>query len=80
MINMPARLEKVGDLLKPMLKMPQKLPARVFTTGDAKATEVKATATTTPAGGGAAAPAKQKTTKQVTPKKVTARKVTAKRT
>jgi len=32
--NMPDRLAKVGDLLAPALKMPQKLPTTVFTTGE----------------------------------------------
>ena len=35
--NLPARLASVGDLLKPMRTMPQRLPAKVFTTGAAKA-------------------------------------------
>ncbi|HLZ47446.1 MAG TPA: DNA polymerase domain-containing protein, partial [Candidatus Limnocylindria bacterium] len=34
--NMNARLETVGDLLAPALEMPQKLPAKVFTSGAAK--------------------------------------------
>ena len=32
--NLPERLTKVGDLLAPALKMPQKLPKQVFTTGE----------------------------------------------
>jgi bifunctional non-homologous end joining protein LigD len=60
--NLPARLEKVGDLLKPMLKLQQKLPAKVFTTGTKKTvatkqTTKKTTARKTQAGGRGAAPA-----------------------
>ena len=36
-VNLPARLEKVGDLLRPMLKLQQKIPAKMFTTGEPKA-------------------------------------------
>jgi bifunctional non-homologous end joining protein LigD len=36
--NMPERLERVGDLLTPALKMPQKLPAKVFAGDEAKRT------------------------------------------
>src|SRR6202022_4158595 len=34
--NMPERLERVGDLLMPALKMPQKLPAKAFAVGEPK--------------------------------------------
>jgi bifunctional non-homologous end joining protein LigD len=46
--NMPDRLAKVGDLLAPALKLAQKIPAKVFTTGALRAS-------------GAPAPAKKKT-------------------
>jgi bifunctional non-homologous end joining protein LigD len=47
--NMLDRLAKVGDLLAPALKMPQKLPTTVFTTGEprTKATTRKPTAKST---------------------------------
>ena len=41
--NLPARLEKVGDLLAPMRKLAQKLPAKVFTTGAPPAPTTAAT-------------------------------------
>jgi DNA primase len=34
--NLPERLAKVGDLLAPALKLPQKLPAKVFAAGEPK--------------------------------------------
>ncbi|HEX9496003.1 MAG TPA: DNA ligase D [Candidatus Limnocylindria bacterium] len=41
--NLPGRLETVGDLLAPALKLPQKLPAKVFLTGEKKLTAKKVT-------------------------------------
>jgi len=32
--NLPERLAKVGDLLAPALKMPQKLPTKIFVAGE----------------------------------------------
>jgi DNA primase len=34
--NMPDRLAKVGDLLAPALNLAQKIPAKIFTTGEPK--------------------------------------------
>ena len=55
--NLPARLETVGDLLSPALKLAQKLPTRAFTTGEKKKAQATAKG---PAGGRAAGPAKRK--------------------
>ena len=51
--NMPGRLARIGDLLAPALKLPQKLPKQVFAVG------TPSSAVTSPGGGGKA-PAKTK--------------------
>jgi bifunctional non-homologous end joining protein LigD len=60
--NLPARLETVGDLLAPALKLPQKLPTKLFATGEAK-TPTSPNGTT-----------KKVSPKKVAAKKVTAKK------
>ena len=69
MMNLPARLEKIGDLLKPMLTLSQKLPAKVFTTGGSKTeTAAKVTGTKT------VKKVATEATKRTTTKKTTKRK------
>ena len=61
--NLPARLETVGDLLSPALKLAQKLPSKVFATGAKKTTVKKTTVKKTTArtrGGRGGAPAKNR--------------------
>ena len=58
--NLPDRLAKVGDLLAPALKLAQKLPKTVFTTGTPK----KKTAPAATRGGRGKAPAKTKSKKR----------------
>ena len=58
--NLPARLEKVGDLLAPMLRLAQRLPSKSVAIGEAAAKDPAATNST--GGGRGAAPAKRNST------------------
>jgi hypothetical protein len=72
--NMPDRLAKVGDLLAPALKLPQKLPTRVFAAGASTTEKPTAKATMVPK-----ATTATKATKAATATKTRKTKATKKR-
>jgi bifunctional non-homologous end joining protein LigD len=58
--NMLERLEKVGDLLAPAINLPQKLPTKVFVTGEKNATAASEGGNAAPRASSAPAPARAK--------------------